>query len=209
MNKKKLQNMSDEQLLELAKNQDVNAIEQLLERYKYVASAVAHSYFLNGGDAEDLLQEGMIAVFNAINTFNGKASFKSYVYTCVKNKIITLIKQSNRYKNQPLKNAHVYQPLNNYISFSGFLEGDADKNELLTDFGFGPEEMIINIEAENELKEIILKTLSEYEHDILVYYLKGYSYREISEKFNKKEKSIDNALQRIRKKILQAKASNN
>ena len=69
--------------------------------------------------------------------------------------------------------------------------------------------MIINIEAENELKEIILKTLSEYEHDILVYYLKGYSYREISEKFNKKEKSIDNALQRIRKKILQAKASNN
>ena len=200
MNKKKLQNMSDEQLLELAKNQDVNAIEQLLERYKYVASAVAHSYFLNGGDAEDLLQEGMIAVFNAINTFNGKASFKSYVYTCVKNKIITLIKQSNRYKNQPL---------NNYISFSGFLEGDADKNELLTDFGFGPEEMIINIEAENELKEIILKTLSEYEHDILVYYLKGYSYREISEKFNKKEKSIDNALQRIRKKILQAKANNN
>ena len=200
MNKKKLQNMSDEQLLVLAKNQDINAIEQLLERYKYVASAVAHSYFLNGGDAEDLLQEGMIAVFNAINTFNGKASFKSYVYTCVKNKIITLIKQSNRYKNQPL---------NNYISFSGFLEGDADKNELLTDFGFGPEEMIINIEAENELKEIILKTLSEYEHDILVYYLKGYSYREISEKFNKKEKSIDNALQRIRKKILQAKASNN
>ena len=93
MNKKKLQNMSDEQLLELAKNQDVNAIEQLLERYKYVASAVAHSYFLNGGDAEDLLQEGMIAVFNAINTFNGKASFKSYVYTCVKNKIITLIKK--------------------------------------------------------------------------------------------------------------------
>ncbi|MBE5737916.1 MAG: sigma-70 family RNA polymerase sigma factor [Clostridiales bacterium] len=200
MSKKDLQNMSDEQLLELAKSQDTEAIEQLLERYKYVASAVAHSYFLNGGDAEDLLQEGMIAVFNAINTFNGKASFKSYVYTCVKNKIITLIKQSNRYKNQPL---------NNYISFSGFLEGDADKNELLTDFSFGPEEVIINTEAENELKNIITKTLSEYEHDILVYYLKGYSYREISEKFNKKEKSIDNALQRIRKKILLAKASNN
>lgn len=195
MNKINIQSLSDEQLLSLSKSQNADAINELLSRYKYIVSAVAHSYFLIGGDSEDLLQEGMIAVFNAINSFNGKSSFKSYVYTCVKNRIITLIKQSNRYKNQPL---------NNYISLSGFSDGDLDKSEIIIDSEFGPEDIYINAESEKELKEIITKSLSEFEHKILLEYLKGYSYREIGEKFNKKDKAIDNALQRIRKKILVA-----
>lgn len=200
MNNIGLQTMTDEQLVDLARLPNEQAVDQLLKRYKYVASAVAHSYFLNGGDSEDLLQEGMIAVFNAINTYNGKSSFKSYAYTCVKNRVITLIKQSNRYKNQPL---------NNYISLSGVIDGDADKTEIIVDSGFSPEEIVINTEAENELKGIIASTLSDLEHKILFYYLKGYSYREISEFLSKKEKSIDNALQRIRRKILQAISSDN
>ncbi|MBE7081942.1 MAG: sigma-70 family RNA polymerase sigma factor [Clostridiales bacterium] len=197
MNKLEIQKLSDEELVSLAEAKDERAIDELFDRYKYIASAVAHSYFLNGGDSEDLLQEGLFAVFKAITSFNAKSSFKTYVYTCVKNRIFNVIKSSNRYKNQPL---------NNYISLSGAFdnEGDADKTEIIVDKHFGPEEIFINAEAENELKDIINSVLSKFEHEILVYYLKGYSYREISEKVEKKEKSIDNAIQRIRKKIILA-----
>ena len=197
MNKIEVKNLSDEKLVALAQIKDENAIDELFDRYKYIASAVAHSYFLNGGDSEDLLQEGLFAVFKAITSFNAKSSFKTYVYTCVKNRIFNVIKSSNRYKNLPL---------NNYLSLSGNIdnENDADKTEIIVDKHFGPEEIYINAEAENELKSTINKVLSKFEYDILVYYLKGYSYREISEKVQKKEKSIDNAIQRIRKKILLA-----
>lgn len=194
MNKIEVKKLSDEELVCLAQLKDENAIDELFDRYKYIASAVAHSYFLNGGDAEDLLQEGLVAVFKAITSFNGKSSFKTYVYTCVKNRIFNVIKSSNRYKNLPL---------NNYLSLSGNIDSDSDsdKNEIIVDKHFGPEEVYINAEAENELKSIIGKVLSKFEYQILVYYLKGYSYREISENIGKKEKAIDNAIQRIRKKI--------
>lgn len=195
MSKENVKDLSDERLVELVQEKDNCAVDELFNRYKYIAPAVAHSYFLSGGDSEDLLQEGMFAIFKAINTFNGKSSFKNYVYTCVKNRIFSVIKSSMRNKNQPL---------NNYLSLSGFVDGDIDKTEIIVDTDFGPEEIFINAETEAELKQIIKNTLSEYEHDILVYYLKGYSYREISKHFNKKEKSIDNAIQRIRKKILTA-----
>ncbi len=197
MNKIEIKNLSDEKLVAFAQIKDENAIDELFDRYKYIASAVAHAYFLNGGDSEDLLQEGLFAVFKAITSFNGKSSFKTYVYTCVKNRIFNLIKSSNRYKNLPL---------NNYLSLSGSIDcdNDADKTEIIVDKHFGPEEIYINTEAENELKSIIDKVLSKLEHEILVCYLKGYSYREISDKMGKKEKSIDNAIQRIRKKIILA-----
>lgn len=185
--------LSDEQLVELVKAGDSSAVDELFDRYKYIVSAVTHSYFLTGGDSEDLLQEGMFAVFKAITTFNGKASFKSYVYTCVKNRIFSVIKKFNRLKNQPL---------NNYISLSGFIEGDNDKTEIVIDSGFGPEDVYINTETANELKTLIKDTLSDYEFTILKLYLKGYSHKEISLDLQKKEKSIDNALQRIRKKLL-------
>ena len=199
MSKENVKDLSDERLVELVQEKDNCAVDELFNRYKYIAPAVAHSYFLSGGDSEDLLQEGMFAIFKAINTFNGRSSFKNYVYTCVKNRIFSVIKSSMRNKNQPL---------NNYISLSGFVDGDIDKTEIIVDTDFGPEEIFINAETESELKDIIKKSLSEYEHDILVYYLKGYSYREISEHFSKKEKSIDNAIQRIRKKILTALKEN-
>ena len=193
MNKIEVKKLTDEELVSLAQK-DESAIEELFDRYKYIASAVAHSYFLNGADAEDLLQEGLFAVFKAISSFNGKSSFKTYVYTCVKNRIFNLIKSSNRYKNLPL---------NNYLSLSGSIDGDSDtdKNSIMIDKHFGPEEVCINAEAESELKSIIGKVLSKFEYQILVFYLKGYSYREISENIGKKEKAIDNAIQRIRKKV--------
>jgi len=197
MSKEEMKKLSDERLVALAQLKNENAIDELFNRYKYIASAVARSYFLNGGESEDLLQEGLFAVFKAITSFNAKSSFKTYVYTCVKNRIFNAIKSSNRYKNQPL---------NNYLSLSGSMDNDSDvdKTEIIIDKHFGPEEICINAEAENELKSIIHKVLSKFEYDILIYYLKGYSYREISEKFEKNEKSIDNAIQRIRKKIIMA-----
>lgn len=193
MIKENVKSLSDEQLVVLAQQKDENAIEELFNRYKYIASAVAHSYFLTGGDSEDLLQEGLFAVFKAISSFNSKANFKTYVYTCVKNRIFTIIKSSNRYKNIPL---------NNYLSLSGGNDDQIDKNKIIVDKNFSPEESYINLEAENELKNKISQVLSDYEYKILVQYLKGYSYRELGEMFSKKEKSIDNAIQRIRKKIL-------
>lgn len=194
MNKENVKSLTDEQLVALSQHKDENAIEELFNRYKYIVSAIAHSYFLNGGDSEDLIQEGLFAVFKAISSFNAKANFKTYVYTCVKNRIFSVIKSSNRNKNLPL---------NNYLSISGGVESDnLDKNKAIIDKNFSPEETYINLEAENELKGKISKVLSEYEYKILVYYLKGYSYRELGEMFSKKEKSIDNAIQRIRKKIL-------
>ncbi len=194
MAKENVKGLSDEQLVALAQEKNENAIEELFNRYKYIASSIAHSYFLNGGDSEDLLQEGLFAVFKAISSFNAKANFKTYVYTCVKNRIFSVIKSSNRYKNQPL---------NNYLSISGGLDGEEiDKSKVVLDSNFSPEETYINLEAENELKTKISQILSDYEYKILINYLKGYSYSELGKMFSKKEKSIDNAIQRIRKKIL-------
>lgn len=195
MDKSEVRTFTDEQLVSLATSNNEFAVEELFNRYKYIASSVARSYFLSGGDTEDLLQEGLFALFKAINTFNGRASFKTYVYTCVKNRIFTIVKSSKTNKNLPL---------DNYLSLSGGIDDDVDKTTKIIDNEFGPEEVCINTESENELKEIISENLSKFEYRILFYYLKGYSYSEISAIVNKKEKSIDNAIQRIRKKLLVA-----
>ena len=113
-----LEKLTDEELVEKAKDGEVGAVNVLATRYKTLVSAVTHSYFLFGCDSEDLLQEGMIAVINAINSYNGEASFKSYATTCVRNRIFSLIKSFNNLKNKPL---------NNYVSLSGYPDGDADK----------------------------------------------------------------------------------
>ncbi len=187
----KYKNLTDEELAFLAKT-DENALERLMEKYKPLINAQARSYFLNSGDASDLVQEGMIGVFKAITSFNGKSSFKTYVYTCIRSNIITAVKKSNRIK---------HKPLNNYLSLSGFDGDDEDKTLLISDKNFDPEKNYIEKEEEKELKNKIKESLSAFEHEILVLYLQGFSYSDISKKTNKKEKSIDNAIQRIRRKL--------
>ncbi len=182
---------TDEELAFLAKTDEL-ALEKLMEKYKPMINAQARSYFLNNGDVDDLVQEGMIGVFKAITSFNGKSSFKTYVYTCIRSSIITAVKKSNRIK---------HKPLNNYISLSGSEGDDADKNLLLSDKNFDPEKNYIEMESEKELKKAIEESLSTFEHEILILYLQGFSYSDISKKTGKREKSIDNALQRIRKKL--------
>ena len=192
-------NLSDEELALLVQKNDTEACEELLNRYKQHVVSWVRAYFLTCGDSEDLVQEGMVAVFSAINTFNGKSKFKTYANACVKNRIFSVIKNSKRLKNQPL---------DNYISLSGWADNDSDKTEIIIDTAFGPEERFINSEAEKELISIIRGNLSDYEYRILFLYLHGYSYSEIEEKLSKTRKSVDNALQRIRKKILNAIENN-
>ena len=185
--------LSDEELIKLANDGDSEAMESVILRYRQLVTAIAHSYFLSNGDTEDLVQLGQIAVFKAITTFNGKAEFKFYVYKCIKNAVITAIKNSNALKNQPL---------NNYISLTGYFDDSQDKNELFADDKSDPEQSILNSESESELNDKIRLLLSKYENEILSLYLKGYSYTEIGVKLNKNTKSIDNALQRIKSKLL-------
>lgn len=189
--------LTDEKLLELCtgENADEEALGALLMRYKHTVNSVARAYFLSGGDTDDLLQEGMIGVFKAISTYNGKSSFKNYAYKCIKTTILSAVKKSGRLKNRPLYN---------YVPLTAEEGDDADKNSFLSDDSFDPEERYINDEAEKELKARIKEGLSDLEFKILSLYLAGYSYREIAEKTDKSVKSVDNAVQRIRKKITEA-----
>ena len=182
---------TDEEIVELSKNNNGEATTFLLEKYKGFVKAITRSYFLIGHDEEDLLQEGMIAVYKAIETFNGRSSFKSFVYLCVKSRVLTVIKSNNRGKNIPLIN---------YISLSGFINGD-DKTEFILSAVEDPETSYIHREAEEEIKEKIKNALSDYEYKILGYYLLGYSYEQIGIISKKNTKSIDNAMQRIRRKV--------
>lgn len=185
--------LSDEQLCLLGQKGDTDAVENLIERYRQTVLAISRSYYLSGGDIEDLSQEGMIGVFRAIMTYKiEKSNFKNYAILCIKSSILTLIKKYNRNKNKPL---------NSYISLTGFSELYADKLVAITSNEIDPESSYIHKETELELHNKINDLLSKYENKILKYYLQGYSYDEMAKMSNKDQKSIDNALQRIRNKI--------
>ena len=184
--------LTDEKLCELAQKKNTDAVDVLINRYLKLVKSIVHHYYLTGGDLEDLIQVGQIAVFKAINSYSSKAEFKYYVFKCVKNAIISAIKKANTFKNHAL---------NNSFSLSGLQNDDEDKNPLIADVKFDPIEKIVNLETEIELKNNISAILSKYENLILSYYLQGFSYVEISQLLNKSAKSIDNALQRIKKKI--------
>lgn len=189
---------TDEELVALAKENDAEAIELLMERYKGAVKAITRSLYLSGGDSEDLIQEGMVGIFKAIATYNGKASFKSYVFACVKNNVLSAVKKDSSNKNLPLKN---------YISLSG-ADGDADKTEIVISGEPDPETDYINKESEKELKKSIKNILSALEYRILTLYLQGFSYAEIGAAIGKSSKSADNAIQRIRKKVVRTLSGN-
>ena len=182
--------LKDEELVLKAQHNDAAAMDEIISRYKSFVKKCVRPYFLVGGDGEDLIQEGMVGVFRAVETFNGKSSFKAYVYSCVKNGVISLIKKYNSDKNKPL---------NGFVSLSG--EDDIAR-EVAASATENPENRLLYIEAETELMAGIKKTLSKFEFNVLKLYLEGYSCSEISAVLNTNEKSIDNALQRIKKKVI-------
>ena len=182
----------DEILWQKANKGDVFAEEEILAQYSRLVRACARPYFLVGGDGEDLIQEGMIGLLSAIRTFDPTkdVSFKTYAEMCIRNRLYTAIKSASRFK-------HI--PLNDYISFesSKFDEIKPPASYMLRD----PEELVIARERVDEITECLKGALSSLESEVLGLYLKGMSYEEIASEIMRTAKSVDNAVQRIRKKL--------
>lgn len=191
-------NMTDEAIVEIARTGDVDAQEYLINKYKNYVRAKARTYFLLGGDKEDLIQEGMIGMYKAIRDFRSDklSSFRAFAELCITRQIITAIKTATRQK-------HI--PLNSYVSLNKPIY-DEDSDRTLLDVITGnkvtdPEELIISREEFSEIEEKMGELLSSLEWKVLMYYLEGKSYQEIAEDLGRHVKSIDNALQRVKRKL--------
>jgi len=181
-----MKNLSDEQLVELYKQGDQSAFEEIHGRYKQIIKSASRSFFLAGGDYDDVMQEGFLGLLKAVNTFNGKSSFKNYAYLCIRSKIFSAIKSAQSTKNKPLNGA---------ISLYG---SSVELDKLLHE---DPEAAYIADERVNETVARINSKLSKMEIIVFSGYMQGLSYTEIGKRMGKDAKSIDNALQRIKKKI--------
>lgn len=190
--------MQDEEVVEIARSGSVAAQEYLINKYKSFVRAKARSYFLIGADREDIIQEGMIGLYKAIRDFRSDklASFKAFAELCITRQIITAIKTATRQK-------HI--PLNSYVSLNRPIY-DEDSDRTLLDIMPGsqvldPEELVINTEEVGFMEDTITEILSELEWQVLNSYLDGKSYLEIACDLNRHVKSIDNALQRVKRKL--------
>nr|WP_221261179.1 RNA polymerase sporulation sigma factor SigH [Anoxybacillus tengchongensis] len=190
--------LDDEMIVELVHQGDSEALDYLIHKYKNFVRAKARSYFLVGADREDIVQEGMIGLYKAIRDFkeDKQSSFKAFAELCITRQMITAIKMATRQK-------HI--PLNCYVSLDKPIYED-DSARTLMDVLSGtkitnPEELIINREEFDHIEEKMTELLSDLERKVLLLYLEGRSYQEISEELNRHVKSIDNALQRVKRKL--------
>ena len=190
--------MTDSELVLLANDGDDVAMEGLIARYKNFVRAKTRSYFLVGADRDDIIQEGMLGLFKAIRDYDDTKnnSFRTFAELCITRQIITAVKTATRLK---------HTPLNNYVSFNKPVYEDETEKTLLEILNnrleLDPEEIIINREKLEETEEKIKDSLSKFENTVLNLYLSGKNYQEIAILLEKPAKSIDNALQRIKKKI--------
>jgi RNA polymerase sporulation-specific sigma factor len=189
---------ADEDIVEFVRLGDSEALEFLIHKYRNFVRAKARSYFLIGAEREDIVQEGMIGLYKAIRDFKGDklASFKAFAELCITRQIITAIKTATRQK-------HI--PLNSYVSLDKPIY-DEDSDRTLLDVICGsrvcdPEEMIINQEEFYGLEDKMSEILSDLERKVLMLYLDGRSYQEIAVDLDRHVKSIDNALQRVKRKL--------
>ncbi|GAB7387314.1 RNA polymerase sporulation sigma factor SigH [Bacillaceae bacterium] len=190
--------MTDEEIVACVHNGDSEALEYLIHKYKNFVRAKARSYFLIGADREDIIQEGMIGLFKSIRDFKGDklSSFKAFAELCITRQIITAIKTATRQK-------HI--PLNSYVSLDKPIY-DEDSDRTLLDIIGGtkvsdPEELIINQEEFDDIEGKMGEILSDLERQVLMLYLDGQSYQEIAVDLKRHVKSIDNALQRVKRKL--------
>ncbi len=191
-------NKTDEEIVAEARNGDNRALEYLLYKYQNFVKAKAKSYFLIGADKEDIYQEGMIGLFKAIRDFRTDklASFKAFAELCVTRQIITAVKTATRQK-------HI--PLNTYVSLNKPIY-DEESDRTLLDIISGvkvsdPEELVISREEVESIENEIGEVLSDLEMEVLMSYLDGKSYQEIACDLDRHAKSIDNALQRVKRKL--------
>lgn len=191
--------LSDEELVRIIKDGDKNALEYLIVKYKDLVQMKVSRYYIVGAEREDIVQEGLIGLFKAIKNFeDGKHnSFKSFANLCVERQLITAIKSSNRQK-------HI--PLNSYLSLNNSNpeneEDDKSLLEILNSTQEDPLETITKKEYYQNVEAIMNKYLSGFEKQVLNRYMNGESYVEIAEKLDTPVKSVDNAIQRIRKKAM-------
>lgn len=186
-------NNRDAELWKLASAGDAKAEEELISEYSRLVKICARPYFLAGGDSEDLIQEGMLGLLSAVRHYDPAkdVKFKTYAEFCIRRRLYSAIKSASRFK-------HI--PLNDYVS----LESQFDENSTLGMFFLrDPEEFVIARERADEITDSLQGSLSRFESRVLGLYLEGMSYEEIAAAVNKTPKSVDNAVQRIRKKLAQ------
>ena len=196
----RLRDAGDEELVELARSGDEIALEYLLVRYKNFTRAKARSYFLIGADKEDIVQEGMIGLYKSIRDFQParQTSFRAFAELCITRQIITAIKSATRQKHIPLNS---YVSLNRPVSHE---DGDQDRvlvDVLSTTAAADPVELVISSEEIRSMQTSFSEILSDLEAHVLHLYLEGKSYQDIATSLKRHVKSIDNALQRIKRKV--------
>lgn len=197
INENEYTHMTDEKLIENIKQEDQNALNCLIERYNEVVSMKANKFFMVGAEKEDMVQEGMIGLYKAVKSFNTEKqnSFKTFANMCIERQLITAVKNSNRQK-------HI--PLNSSISLNAAAyddNEDMDKLDVLDVKVLNdPSDIIADREYFQSIENKIKENLSDFELQVLYEYEKGKTYAAIAEKLNAKIKSVDTAIQRIRKK---------
>ncbi len=190
--------MNDDELVELVHQGDMEAQETLIKRYKNFVLAKSRSYFLVGADREDIVQEGMIGLYKAVRDYKIErlASFRAFAELCITRQIITAIKAATRQK---------HQPLNTYISLNKPIYDEESDRTLLDVLKGGklsnPEALFISNETYDLIESEISSMLSDLEFDVLQEYLDGKSYQNIAIALDKHVKSVDNALQRVKRKL--------
>lgn len=196
----KYSNLTDEQIITDIKNGDEQALVYLLNKYKDLVNSKVGKYFIIGAEREDIVQEGMIGLFKAIKGFDNtkQNTFKTFANICIERQLITAIKTSNRQK---------HMPLNSYLSLNNSAYDNEDNDEeLINTFDSktieDPLDTLMKKEYYEQIESTIDKTLSGFEKQVLNRYIKGESYVDIAAKLDAPVKSVDNAIQRIRKKAI-------
>ncbi|WP_428834903.1 RNA polymerase sporulation sigma factor SigH [Sporolactobacillus vineae] len=190
--------LDDEKILKVAHDGNLDALEFLIFKYRNFVRSRAKSYFLVGAEREDIVQEGMIGLYKAIRDYNIEkpASFKAFAELCVTRQMITAVKTATRQK-------HI--PLNSYVSLDKPIYDEESERTLLDVVGEShssdPEQLVISREEYDDIEEKLSKVLSRLERNVLDQYLDGRSYQEISADLKRHVKSIDNALQRVKRKL--------
>ncbi len=194
-----LDSLEDQELVKLVREGDERCVEILLDRYRNFARAKARSYFLAGSEKEDVVQEGMIGLFKAVRDFDleQETPFRAFAELCISRQILTAIKSANRHK---------HQPLNTSVSLDAPAYGDeyaptSIGDQLTAPTLSDPAEVVISAEEIEALRENMSDSLTELEGDVLRLYMDGKSYEEIAGALGNHVKSIDNALQRIKRKL--------
>lgn len=192
--KESLYRLSDEEIVRIAQRGDKDALDHIIARYRNYVYSKANTYFLVGAEREDVAQEGFIGLYKAIKDYDDfcGSSFKHFASLCISRQIITAIKAATRKK---------HMPLNSYVSLDGE-DNEPEEVSLVISESENPENIIISQEEMESIEFKINRTLSKMEMQVLMYYTGGMSYEEIAAALKKPVKSVDNALQRIKKKLI-------